>query len=40
MKNNQSDILDEILLKKEISKELDKKLHILATDFTNNFLTI
>nr|QPN54040.1 ATP synthase F0 subunit 1 [Phytophthora chlamydospora] len=37
IKNNHSDILEEILSKKEISKELDKKLNILATDFTNNF---
>ncbi|KAG6966745.1 hypothetical protein JG687_00004669 [Phytophthora cactorum] len=39
IKNNHSNILDEILTKKEISKELDKKLNILATDFTNNFIT-
>ena len=38
IKNNKIEILKEILSKKEISKELDKKLHILATDFTNNFI--
>jgi len=39
IKNNHSDILEEILTKKEISKDLDKKLNTLATDFTNNFIT-
>ena len=39
IKNNHSDILNEILTKKEISKELDQKLKTLATNFTNNFLT-
>lgn len=39
IKTNHSDILEEILTKKEISKELDKKLNTLATDFTNNFIT-
>nr|YP_010394476.1 ATP synthase F0 subunit 1 [Phytophthora pinifolia]DAZ88523.1 TPA_asm: ATP synthase F0 subunit 1 [Phytophthora pinifolia] len=37
IKNNHSEILEEILIQKEISKELDKKLNMLATDFTNNF---
>ncbi|RLN52044.1 hypothetical protein BBP00_00009746 [Phytophthora kernoviae] len=39
IKNNHLNILEEILIKKEISKELDKKLNSLATDFTNNFIT-
>jgi F-type H+-transporting ATPase subunit alpha len=39
IKTNHSDILEEILTKKEISKELDKKLNTLAIDFTNNFIT-
>ncbi|KAG6968472.1 hypothetical protein JG688_00005788 [Phytophthora aleatoria] len=39
IKDNHLDILEEILTKKEISKELDKKLNILATNFTNNFIT-
>nr|YP_009164891.1 ATP synthase F1 subunit alpha [Pseudoperonospora cubensis]AKZ29829.1 ATP synthase F1 subunit alpha [Pseudoperonospora cubensis] len=39
IKNNHSNILEEILTKKEISKELDKKLNTLATDFTNNFIS-
>lgn len=39
IKINHSNILEEILTKKEISKELDKKLNTLATDFTNNFIS-
>ncbi|KAG2521097.1 hypothetical protein JM18_006717 [Phytophthora kernoviae] len=39
IKNNHLNILEEILTKKEISKELDKKLNSLAMDFTNNFIT-
>ncbi|RLM96920.1 hypothetical protein BBO99_00009519 [Phytophthora kernoviae] len=39
IKNNHLNILEEILTKKEISKELDKKLNSLAIDFTNNFIT-
>ena len=39
IKNNHFFILEEILSKKEISKELDKKLNNLATDFTNNFIS-
>ncbi|RLN96716.1 hypothetical protein BBJ28_00006886 [Nothophytophthora sp. Chile5] len=38
IKNNHSNILDEILTKKEFSKDLDKTLKVLANDFTNNFL--
>jgi len=38
IKNNHSDILNEILSKKEISKELDKKINDLANNFTQNFL--
>ena len=38
IKNNHSDILNEILTKKEFSKELNQKLNTLATDFTKNFL--
>jgi proton translocating ATP synthase F1 alpha subunit len=38
IKNNHSDILNEILTKKELSKELNQKLNTLAGDFTKNFL--
>jgi proton translocating ATP synthase F1 alpha subunit len=38
IKNNHSDILNEILTKKELSKELNQKLNTLANDFTKNFL--
>jgi len=38
IKNNYSDILNEILTKKELSKELNQKLNTLAGDFTKNFL--
>ena len=38
IKKNYSDILNEILLKKEFSKELDKKLYLLADNFTKNYL--
>ena len=42
IKNNHSDILNEILTKKKISKELDQKLKTLTTNFTNklNYLFI
>jgi proton translocating ATP synthase F1 alpha subunit len=38
IKNNHSEILNEILTKKEFSKELDQKLFNLADNFTKNFL--
>jgi proton translocating ATP synthase F1 alpha subunit len=38
IKKNYSDILKEILVKKEFSKELDKKLHSLAENFTKNYI--
>ena len=38
IKNNHSEILEEILTKKEFSKELDAKLRVLADNFTKNFL--
>ncbi len=38
IKNNHSEILNEILTKKEFSKELDQKLFNLANNFTKNFL--
>ena len=38
IKNNHSEILTEILTKKEFSKELDQKLFALADNFTKNFL--
>jgi proton translocating ATP synthase F1 alpha subunit len=39
IKKNYSEILKEILVKKEFSKELDKKLYILAKNFTKNYLS-
>jgi len=39
IKKNYSDILKEILVKKEFSKELNKKLFSLAKNFTKNYLS-
>lgn len=38
IKTNHQDILNEIQTKKELSKDLDKKLHKLANEFTKNFI--
>lgn len=39
IKEKHTDLLEEILNKKVISKELDDKIKVLATEFTNNFIS-